>query len=84
MLNHQDITGTLLEPQWANWSVEEAMNTGLDDILQQFQSGGTDARIQFVDSNTIVLDIFHQKLTQLAIIVGLEHPIESETNKEAV
>lgn len=31
-----------------------------------------------------VLDIFHQKLTQLAVIVGLEHSIESETNKEAI
>lgn len=40
--------------------------------------------IPFVDSNTFVLDIFHQKPPQLALIVGLEHPIESETNKEAI
>ncbi|KAL0152393.1 hypothetical protein M9458_052116 [Cirrhinus mrigala] len=71
----KDITGPLLDPLQfayrANRSVDDAVNMGLHYILQHLDKPGTYARILFVDFssafNTIIPDIFQNKLSQLSV-----------------
>ncbi|KAK3543525.1 hypothetical protein QTP70_023635, partial [Hemibagrus guttatus] len=72
----KDITGPLLDPlqfaavYQANRSVDDAVNMGLDYILQHLDKPGSYARILFVDFrytfNTIIPDTLLNKLTQLS------------------
>ncbi|KAK3568283.1 hypothetical protein QTP86_003155 [Hemibagrus guttatus] len=73
----KDITGPLLDPlqfaavYQANRSVDDAVNMGLDYILQHLDKPGSYARILFVDFrytfNTIIPDTLLNKLTQLSV-----------------
>lgn len=75
MLNHRrDIIGLLLDPLqfafWANGSKEDAVNMRLHSILKHLDSGmyGWILIVDFCSVfNTIVPDILHQKLNQLAV-----------------
>ena len=78
VLSHlKDITGPLLDPLQftyrANRSANDAVNMGLQYILQHLDYPGTYVRILFVDFssafNTIVPELLHQKLTQFAVPV---------------
>ncbi|KAK3524681.1 hypothetical protein QTP86_000649, partial [Hemibagrus guttatus] len=70
-----DITGPLLDPLQfayrANRSVDDAVNMGLQYILQHLDKPWTYARILFVDFsaafNTIISGILLNKLTQLSV-----------------
>ncbi len=71
----KDITRPLLDPLQfayrANRSVDDAVNMGLNYILQHLDKPGNYARILFVDFssafNTIMPDLLSDKLTQLSV-----------------
>ncbi|XP_016326974.1 uncharacterized protein LOC107676803 [Sinocyclocheilus anshuiensis] len=71
-----DITGHLLDPQQfayrANRSVDDAVNMGLNYILQHLDRPGSHVRILFVNFssaafNTVIPNLLLSKLTQLSI-----------------
>ncbi len=71
----KDITGPLLDPLQfayrANRSVDDAVNVGLQYVLQYLDRPGTYVRILFVDFssafNTIIPNLLLPKLTQLSV-----------------
>ncbi len=71
----KDTTGPLLDPVQfayrANRSVDDAVNMGLQFILQHLDRPGTYVRVLFVDFssafNTIIPDTLQNKLTQLSV-----------------
>ncbi|XP_061643355.1 GRIP1-associated protein 1 isoform X3 [Phyllopteryx taeniolatus] len=76
VLDHlKSVTGPLLDPLQfayrANRSADDAVNMGLDFILEHLDSAGTYVRILFVDFssafNTIIPELLSSKLLQLSV-----------------